>query len=159
MNDTLIKRVLLAIKTRVEHIAVQDGFHYDVGQHVYLGQRHFDQLEDGQIRVCIYRGKSTAKDDGQPVHALTLPITVEIHIGVGNDAAAAALAAEDVVGDLKQALLTDQDRNVRGLVQGRLSLLSDEVLYPDAGSSIAGVRLVLSAGLRETYGDPYDNPD
>ncbi len=156
MSDTLIKRVLLAMKARAEHIAVQDGFHYTVGEHVYLGQRHFDQLEEGQIRVCIYRGKTTAKDDGQPVQAVTLPIMVEVHISVGNDAAE---AAEDMVGDLKQALLIDDDRNFRGLAQGRLSLLSDEVLYPDAGSSIAGVRLVLSAGLRETYGDPYDNPD
>jgi hypothetical protein len=154
MSDTLIKRILEAMVDRLEEISTDDGFNTDAGENVALGLRSVDGLEDGDVVVGVYRGKTTVKDDSQPRLAITLPVIVEAHVAAETDAAG---TLEDLVGDLKRACLVDHDRTLGGLAKGPglLRLLSDEVFYPEPGSLVGSARLVFSVSTREPYGDPY----
>lgn len=154
---TLTQRVLYAVIERLETISSDAGYQTDAGDQVRLGKHFYGQLEEDEVRVAVYRGRAGFGQDDPHLLAVRLPVIIEAHLGVGGDAEEAAEAAEELLGDLKKAVLKDADRSLLGLVRNRLYLVSDEVVYPEAGSTTASVKIVMEARTRETYGDPYAN--
>jgi hypothetical protein len=157
MSTPLILLIQQAILTRLETISVTNDFNTNAGSSVELGQRSFDELESGEVVLTVFRGKNAVHEGSFPMQDCGLPVVIEGHFGVATDAAS---EAERILADIKQAALQDRDRILGGLLyKGGLRLLSDEVFYPQPGSTLGQVRVILKADYTELYGDPCTLPD
>lgn len=152
MADTVAKQIINACFARLQAVQVANGFNTDAGLRVYRGRRTFDFEGDYPV-FSVWSPENTPADNRHNErHDLTLSVVVEGHaladLDNPND------AAQDLLGDIKQALFLAADRTMGNLVAD-LRWTAEATEVPEDGGQVVSVRVFAEASYPELYGDPY----
>lgn len=153
MTDSVAKLIILEVSSRCLQVKVVNGFHTDAGLYVFRGRTSFNADVDPFPCMSIFAHEDDPIDN---THAdrldLTLNISVEIHSLVNSNNPLDL--SEDLVADVKKAVLLLGNRNMGGLCEdiryaGRRELVTED------GSNIASVQVHFEVRYPELYGDPH----
>ena len=159
MTDSVAKKILLALRSRLEMITLANGYQTDAGRNVMIGQRLADHRADILPAIRVMRSNEPTIQLQGRRRDLTFAASVECFVLADQDNP--GLALEDVIADVKKALFLADDRYLQDVVSGKCLLhteLSLDViaLAPvEPGSRVESAVMAVSGAFPELYGDPY----
>lgn len=150
MSDPKRLRIVKAIATRLAAIDGTGLYHTNTGHLVVRGKPKF--LPE-QLPACAVFGSVATADTERGDRAKALgQVDIEAHALIGDD------HAEDVacwlLADIARAMELAEDERLGGLLQGKLSWESDEIIYPEESATTVSVRVTYNIPHVRHYGDP-----
>lgn len=144
------QQVIEAIRSRLEVIAIADGFNTDAGAKIFLEEAPPLGPDDPDVAIAIVIGDDNPTLHGEHVFG-TLPI--EIQALAKADLDEPWLAVEGVLQDIKRAIELE-DRSLGRLLRSRLERKPTRTLPREAGSTSVGVSITYEAPIAEKWGEP-----
>lgn len=153
MVDSVAKRLVLEISSRCQQITVANGFHTNAGQQVFRGRVTFDAEADPLPALSIFAHEEVIE---QNMHdeRMDVKLNIAIFAHAETDALNPLDIAEDLVADIKRAVLLLSNRSAGGLCQD-IRYAGREAAPPEDGSNTTSVRVHFEVLYPEIYGDPH----
>ena len=149
MADTIAKRIVDAVATRLSGIVTGAGYNTDAGNQVYTGRRSFDASDPLPALSVWMTGEDTEPETNLRFRN-QLSIDIEGFALIGSDAHAAAHA---LLGDVKKALYA-AEVTLGGLANNMIYTGSD-IGPPDDGSGIVTITARIVVEYDSSWNDPY----
>jgi hypothetical protein len=149
---TVALDILNYIKTRLETILISSGFNTDLGKSVSLGRKYYS-VDTCSLPMCSLfdlEDEPEEADSYLEKMMITLDLMVECYIKNENGA---QNAIDDVISDVKTAVLDVTDRKLGGLTLD-FGYAGREIVWPEDASDVIPVRLRFRTLYRENYGSP-----
>lgn len=151
MADSIAKRILTAVATRLSAITVAGGYHTDAGKRIYMGMPSFDSEDDTFPLLAVFSREEPPQALTGQRSRNTLTVLVNGFLLADNDA---TNKAHDTLADVKKAVLLAADSTLGGLAH-HLAYLGSEQRLPEDGSTVVALEIRFDATYDENYGDPY----
>lgn len=145
------QRILEAFKTRLQTIAIADGFETDIGTKVLINETPKFGPHDSAA-VVVIPGDDRIVGNFQGEYA-NLMLPVEIHIVGLADIDNAGVRIEQILSDVKRAIETE-DRKLGNLVNHQIVRGQTRTIPRESGSEVVGSVITYDAQYRELWGDP-----
>lgn len=153
VQDSIPKKILSALETRLETILTDDGFNTDAGLNVYRGRRSFDWADATLFpAVSVFDPVEEADPSHEERIDNILTVFIEGHCWADPDDPADG--AHDLLADIKKAVLVYDNQTLGGLAAS-MEYGGREIEFPDDAGSVVTVRVTVKIAYPELYGDPY----
>lgn len=153
MVDSVAKRLVKTISDRCETIRVANGFHTDAGQQVFRGRMTFDAEVDTFPCISIFAHEEVIEQNSHD-ERMDVQLNIAVICHAPQDILNPLDIAEDLVADVKRAVLLLSNRNADGLCAD-IRYAGREAMVPDDGSNTTSVRVHFEVTYPEIYGDPH----
>ena len=160
-TQPIAKRVVLAIAARCRRILKAQDFRTDMGQKVLLGRPTLDVEE--LPALLVYSAQEEGKQERGQFTFMTNLLAVFLEGQAtwdGVDESQPELVAQDMVADLKRAVLLQGDQTLlaeTGQNLARFVRYAGRVIgYPRDGSLAVSARVRVDVEYREKYGHPSE---
>jgi len=145
-----LQRIVDAVATRLESIAMENGYYTNMGLRVLRNQRA-PQLEE--LPCCmVYIGQRTA--ESQQCEAVRCAMTINV-MGYAERIDPSEILGYEILSDIQRAVELEDD-TLGGLLRGAfgLAFASEQILLPEVGANAVGATVVYSAPNIRVMGDP-----
>jgi hypothetical protein len=153
MADSIRKRILLVVASRVAAITTENGFNTDAGRSVYIGGMPTLGPSDPDAVIAVIPQSQNAGLTQMHV-AGEWPIDI---VAVANASAQRddhALLVEDVLADIQRAIELE-DRTLGGLIGARDFSVGDTKPYDrEPASDVVAVAQTYSFSVQRVFGSP-----
>jgi hypothetical protein len=150
---TTRRQILEALKDRVEGITRGGGYTTNAGHLVTLNEVYNLGANDSDPDVAVAMLVDPDEVKGWQGEYVRLRLPVRFIATARATLVEPWLAAEDVLGDLKEAIEAT-DRTLAGLVRQELQRGSTATMQKEPGSTFVGVILTYYADYVERWGNP-----
>lgn len=159
MANTIPKQIAAKLATRLADITVANGYNTDAGNTVVRGRRSWGETDlTSNPAISVWINDATSGQGNRDRMEVAIGIIVEGFFIIDTDNPDDD--AEDLLGDIRKALLLSADRYIYDATSSK-NLVSSFFPtgwvkdLPEDGSKIASVQLRIDAVYPETYGNPY----
>lgn len=159
MANTIPKQIAAKLATRLGTIKVVNGYNTNAGNSIVRGRRSFGETDlSSNPAISVWINDATAGQGNRDRMEVAIGIIIEGFFIIDTDNPDDD--AEDLLGDIRKALLLSTDQYVYDSVSSK-NLVSSFFPtgwvkeLPEDGSKIGSVQLRIDAVYPETYGDPY----
>lgn len=159
-EDSIAKQIITAIVDRVTAINGGVEFHSSIGNKIVKGKPN-EVVEDLPC-VFVYSTEESSTDEKFPRLENTLYVSIEGHSewGLVTDPTEAEDVAQDMITDIKKAVLSETDRTFKIESGGvnlckRLVYLGRVIGYAADGSRVVASRCNFMVEYRERAGSPH----
>lgn len=154
--DTVAKRIVQTLATRLGVVQVANGYNTDAGLRVFRGRRSFDASTVTLPVLSVWNPES---EPDEMYHAERLDMTASVVVEgfAVADVNAPNDTAQDLLGDIKQALFlheTTADQTVNGLAV-QIRFRGEVTQVPEEGATVVSVLVRADVFYPELHGDPY----